>query len=286
MTETGTRPQLSHLRATPSGATAAARLDAVERAIVTMGQCLDEPQSLRDLARAAYLSPFHFHRVFRSVTSATPGRFLAAMRMAEAKRLLISSQISVTDISIAVGYSSFGTFTTQFTRLVGMAPGRFRAWAASVAHLPVAEVLEPLVAGPRPVGPGLHGWVSGRPDGSAGFTILGLFRSGIPQDRPIDCAVVTASSHVLSHVHYQSVPRPGTSQVLAMSVAADTTIGDMLAGSPCQGMFLGATQLPLAPAEASARDHQFLVWLRAPRITDPPILVAIPLLARAARLAR
>jgi len=104
--------QAGDLDTMPSGPTAAARVEAVVRALTVMRQRLGEPQSLRDLARAAYLSPFHFHRVFRSVTSVTPGRFLAAMRMAEAKRLLVETPISVTDISIAVGYSSFGTFTT------------------------------------------------------------------------------------------------------------------------------------------------------------------------------
>ncbi len=265
----------------PNGPTATARVEAVVRALTAMRERLGEPQSLRDLAQAAYLSPFHFHRVFHGVTSVTPGRFLAAVRMAEAKRLLVETPKTVTEISIAVGYSSFGTFTTQFTRLVGVPPGRFRAWAAGTAHLSVDELLEPLMAHPRPAGAGPRGWVSSRPDGSAGVTVLGLFRSGIPQDRPIDCVVAPAPARV----QYGWVPRGGTGEVLAMSVAARATVGDVLTGNARQGLFVGATREPVPFGEDTGRE-EFLIRLREPRVTAPPVLIAVPLLATEARAAR
>jgi AraC family transcriptional regulator len=100
--------------------------EAVLRSIGTMRENLGEELSLRTLARSAWLSPFHFHRVFHRLTDSTPARFLAAWRIAEAKRRLAYSEDSVTDVCMHVGYASLGTFTSQFTRVVGVSPGRFR----------------------------------------------------------------------------------------------------------------------------------------------------------------
>ena len=46
--------------------------------------------------------------------------------MLEAKRLLLSTSLSVADIACRVGYPGIGTFTTRFTRMVGVSPGRYR----------------------------------------------------------------------------------------------------------------------------------------------------------------
>ena len=55
---------------------------AVLRSIGTMHEHLGDELPLRTLARSAWLSPFHFHRVFRRLTDSTPARFLAAWRIA------------------------------------------------------------------------------------------------------------------------------------------------------------------------------------------------------------
>src|SRR3954452_5216396 len=61
---------------------------AVHQALTFMREHLSEPQGLTDHARAASLSPFYFHRVFKGLTGVTPGKFLTSLRLAEAKRLL------------------------------------------------------------------------------------------------------------------------------------------------------------------------------------------------------
>ena len=99
---------------------------AVRRAIAGMQAMLFEPLRLEHVAAAAIYSPFHFHRTFRQITSTTPARFLASLRMQRAKQLLADTDLTVTVISGLVGYESLGTFTTQFGRLVGTSPGRFR----------------------------------------------------------------------------------------------------------------------------------------------------------------
>ncbi|WP_406396438.1 helix-turn-helix domain-containing protein [Streptomyces sp. NBC_00887] len=100
--------------------------DAVHRAIETMWNHYTEPVSLSDLADAALLSRFYFSRVFRQVTGTSPGRFLSAIRLHQAKWMLRDSELGVTDISYQVGYNSPGSFTSRFTRSVGLAPTRYR----------------------------------------------------------------------------------------------------------------------------------------------------------------
>ena len=92
------------VRVCPHEPVGADRIAAVSRAIEMMRKRLEDRHTLEDIARTALLSPFHFHRVFREVTATTPGRFLTALRLAEAKRLLVESDMRVTDICITVGY--------------------------------------------------------------------------------------------------------------------------------------------------------------------------------------
>lgn len=99
---------------------------AVERAIKFMCERYSEPLSLSDVADSAILSRFHFCRTFRDVTGVTPGRFLSAIRIYQAKRMLLNTRMNVTDIAFAVGYNSLGSFSNHFTDSVGISPGRFR----------------------------------------------------------------------------------------------------------------------------------------------------------------
>ncbi len=85
-----------------------------------------EPLRLNDLAEEVFVSPFHFSRVFSRSTGLTPGRYLSAVRMFEAKRLLVTTAMTVSDVVCSVGYSSVGTFTSKFARTVGMSPSEYR----------------------------------------------------------------------------------------------------------------------------------------------------------------
>ena len=98
----------------------------VEHAISYIWQRYSEPLSLSDIAASAILSRFHFSRVFKEATGVSPGRFLSAVRIYHAKRMLVTTSMNVTDISFAVGFNSLGSFTNHFTDSVGIAPGRFR----------------------------------------------------------------------------------------------------------------------------------------------------------------
>src|SRR5882757_316060 len=72
---------------------------AVNRVIESMHRNLGEQLTVDDMARTAMFSKFHFSRVFQRATGVSPGRFLSAIRLQEAKRLLVSTELSVTEIS-------------------------------------------------------------------------------------------------------------------------------------------------------------------------------------------
>ena len=67
----------------------AATRESIERAIEYIWERYSEPVSLDELSRSALLSRFHFARTFREITGVTPGRFLSAVRIHQAKRLLV-----------------------------------------------------------------------------------------------------------------------------------------------------------------------------------------------------
>src|SRR5215469_16390006 len=106
--------------------TLTAQKQAVERAIQAMHTHLHEVLTLEELASVAYLSPSHFNRVFCRLIGIPPGEFLSALRFQAARRLLVATSLSVTDICFEVGYTSTGSFTHRFTHLVGLSPRRLR----------------------------------------------------------------------------------------------------------------------------------------------------------------
>lgn len=108
-----------------SHADAAHRL-AVERVIAAMRERVGDALPLPTMAEIAHLSPYHFARVFWQVTRIPPGEFLSALRLERAEQLLLTTDLSVAEIYFEVGYNSLGKFTTRFTGLVGLYPGRVR----------------------------------------------------------------------------------------------------------------------------------------------------------------
>src|SRR5215213_3589316 len=110
-------------------ATTAAHHEAVERVIRMMHDRLDEPLTLQEMSRTAYISPYHFNRIFRHITGIPPNKFLYALRLETAKRLLLTTNTSVTNVCFDVGYNSLGTFIRRFTGLVGLSPSHFRSLA-------------------------------------------------------------------------------------------------------------------------------------------------------------
>jgi transcriptional regulator GlxA family with amidase domain len=85
------------------------------------------PLDVPAMARAALMSPAHFSRQFRAAYGETPYSYLMTRRIERAKALLRRGDLSVTDVCMAVGCTSLGSFSTRFTELVGESPSAYRA---------------------------------------------------------------------------------------------------------------------------------------------------------------
>jgi transcriptional regulator GlxA family with amidase domain len=85
------------------------------------------PLDVAGLARAALMSPAHFSRQFRAAYGETPYAYLMTRRIERAKALLRQGDLSVTEVCLAVGCTSLGSFSARFTLLTGETPSGYRA---------------------------------------------------------------------------------------------------------------------------------------------------------------
>lgn len=99
----------------------------IRRAIELMHAHLNRELPLEEIAAAAFLSPFHFARLFKKLTGASPHAYLATLRVARAQALLAETDLSVSEVSARVGYSSSSHFTKAFRQATGLAPRAYRA---------------------------------------------------------------------------------------------------------------------------------------------------------------
>jgi AraC family transcriptional regulator len=237
---------------------------AVERAIASIWERYNEPLSLAEIAKSAILSRFHFSRVFREATGVSPGRFLTAVRIYQAKRMLVTTSLSVTDISLDVGYNSLGSFTNRFTESVGISPARFRRMSKNGTY-----ELPDLAPGSTPFLGMVDGCV-GLPRAYAGARVyLGAFKNPIVQGLPAAATIVRATSPG-QLVPYRLAGVPAGEWFVQAVAVADTADPEPWT----RRSLLVATQgcVSVRPDCVAQAD----VYLRPRRPTDLPILLALP----------
>jgi AraC-like DNA-binding protein len=251
-------------------ATAEARVRAVRRVIAVMRERYAESLSLDELSGIAISSPFHFSRVFREVTGLPPGQFLAAIRLQVAKQLLLTTRRNVTNICFDVGYSSLGTFSTHFAEYVGAPPSRFRRLVHMAAP---TGPLQPAPSAPT-LGHGtsrVHGRIcTSEGDSTGGNAIIGLFLTRLPRGRPHACTVAAIGSEF-----FMENITAGCYHLFSMTIstAADDVaicLGESVRLGHCGPIHIRAGH-DVGPLDLEVR------W---PRDTDPPLLVALPVLMR------
>ena len=91
-----------------------------------MEEHLDEPLSIPQLSRRAFLSPTAFKAAFRQRYGLAVHAWLRQRRMERAAQLLRGSSLTVLEVAQSVGYSSGSQFTTAFRERYGTSPGKFR----------------------------------------------------------------------------------------------------------------------------------------------------------------
>jgi AraC family transcriptional regulator len=236
--------------------------ESVKRAITAMRCGIDQPLSLRSLARIGFASPYHFTRTFRSVTGLPPLHFLSALRLDVARTLLLHTRRKVIDICYDVGYSSVGTFTRRFTGCFGVSPQQFRALAQSTRHaIHDHHSMEQTRAG------SLNGTsFSGRvmmPEGFRGIVCVGLFATAIPQSKPLACTVAASNGEY----RMQNVPE-GNLFLFALGLELPIQPQDYF----CHDSALRAGGNSVCVNGESITGDTDL-FLRPPLSTDAPILL-------------
>jgi AraC family transcriptional regulator len=110
----------------------------LRRAIEFMHDNYSRELDLEEIASAAYLSEFHFARMFKQIAGVTPHSYLANLRLEKARKLLLETTLSISEIAANVGYQSQSHFTRVFRSVTGVTPRAFRN-ARSDAGAPSGE---------------------------------------------------------------------------------------------------------------------------------------------------
>ncbi|KQW81642.1 hypothetical protein ASC89_07500 [Devosia sp. Root413D1] len=106
-----------------SGGLAAWQENRVARHIVDNA---DRPLRVSKLADLAGLSSSHFSRAFRASFGLSPHKMLAHHRIMQAKHLLLSTDLPLSEIASACGYVDQSHFSRRFHRHTSTSPGRWR----------------------------------------------------------------------------------------------------------------------------------------------------------------
>lgn len=232
----------------------------------------DEPVTLHDLADHVGYSPFHVARSFERYVGMPPGQFLAAHRFQRAKQMLLAGEDKVIDICNAVGFSSVGTFTTRFVKVVGLSPTDFRRLPHTLADRQPRPVS---VRGPQTDGTVITGAVHLSPAartsvGPSPAVYVGLFRRRAAHGVPVAGTLMGPEGYFI----LMDVP-PGAFWLLVSVLASRTDApGQLVPVTQVVGAASRPVLVPERPVSL-ARDVSVDVapdWFA-------PVLVALPPLA-------
>jgi AraC family transcriptional regulator len=117
----------------------------IARAIALVAADPARTPGLEELASAAALSPYHFHRVYRAMTGETPAETLTRERLSHAAAILLREAVPVAEVARRCGYGSAAALTRAFRAAYGMPPAAYRQARGIGAALPT--VLPPKEGG-------------------------------------------------------------------------------------------------------------------------------------------
>lgn len=100
----------------------------IVNAKIYIDENFQEPIDLESISKQAFLSRFHFHRIFTQVYRHTPHQYLTRKRIEKAKALLAENK-QVTEVCNEVGFESIGSFSVLFKKEIGFAPQYYRNMA-------------------------------------------------------------------------------------------------------------------------------------------------------------
>ncbi len=105
----------------------------LQPALTHMKQNFREPLELEDIAQLLNLSPSRTRHLFKETLGEGFKEYLLHLRVNEAKRLLISTDLSITEVCLQSGFQSHTPFYRAFRQIVGMTPQEYRDYASILA---------------------------------------------------------------------------------------------------------------------------------------------------------
>ena len=116
-----------------TGGSAATRREIIRPVLAYIDRHAREPITLAQVAAVAHVSPSRVRHVFKEVTGVGFKEYVTHVRMAEAKRLLLSSDRPVAEVAEAVSYTNLSQFYKVFERSCAMSPGEYRRYYSPAA---------------------------------------------------------------------------------------------------------------------------------------------------------
>jgi len=102
-------------------------INRINKVFTFIDENLDADLSLNTISEIAFFSPFHFHRIFKIITGETLNEYVTRRRIEKAANFLIhKSSISISELSLEIGFNKNSSFTRAFKKFYGISPTEFR----------------------------------------------------------------------------------------------------------------------------------------------------------------
>ncbi|WP_338125000.1 AraC family transcriptional regulator [Paenibacillus dendritiformis] len=241
---------------------------AAEQAILYMKSHLDEDITSEQLAEHVGYSPYHFTRIFKSVTGISPRHYLSALRMESGKSALLKEPSLLVKVLLSIGFRSAGSFNTRFKQQVGVPPRAFRIRSqALTAYMNQFEHRELSLPVPgKEAAPQITCRIEA-PASFRGLIFIGLFPHPIPDQRPVAGTALAGGKRTCA---FADVP-PGTYYALAAGIPWSLRPKDyFVLDRAIRGKY------PFAIEVNARTELGIAIQLREPMPYDPPIVVSLP----------
>lgn len=106
--------------------------EGIQNAIRYIEDNITEPLEITDIAAKAYVSAFHFQRIFSVLCGMTVGEYIRSRRLSLAAQELSRSDVRVIDAALKYGYDSPDSFARAFTKFHGVTPSAAKERGAAL----------------------------------------------------------------------------------------------------------------------------------------------------------
>lgn len=100
--------------------------DVVEKAKAVFARTFDAPQALHDRMAELPVSANHLMRLFKEYEGCTQSRYLASLRIAKARKLLVETNMPIMQVALESGFASPSSFYKRFAEFAGVSPAQYR----------------------------------------------------------------------------------------------------------------------------------------------------------------